>query len=149
MRKSISWPSLSPLPTLEKTIKFTSWCGTDIRHQNTVRKVRAHNLHMQDLKVSWFSHIRKPTSKFHDRVKFLTRIRNSKKYFFQNKPTLQDGTTEGGKLKTWTRRTKSDKKPIQSTSNWIGWFFFYMKKISYWLKLISYHSYHILRPYGF
>ena len=76
--------------------------------------MRAHNLHMHDLKVSWFSHIRKPTSKFCDRVKFLTRI-----------------------------------KPIQSTCNWIGWFFFYMKKISYWLKLISYQSYHNLRPYGF
>ena len=100
MRKSTLRLSLSPLQTLEKPKTLLVDVVQILDIKNTVRKVRAHNLHMHDLRVSWFSHIRKPTNKFRDRVKFLTRIRNSKKYFFQNKPTLKDGTTEAGKLKT-------------------------------------------------
>ena len=52
------------------------------------------------------------------------------------KQTDPYATTEAGKLRTWTRRTKSAKKPIQSNSYWIGWFLIYMRNISYWLKLL-------------
>ena len=53
-----------------------------------------------------------------------------------SKQTDPYATTEAGKRKTWTRRTKSAKKPIQSTFNWVGWFFIYIRNISYWLKLL-------------
>ena len=39
-----------------------------------------------------------------------------------SKQTDPYATTEAGRRKTWTRRTKSAKKPIQSNSYWIGWF---------------------------
>ena len=51
-----------------------------------------------------------------------------RKQIFLSRQTDPYATTEAGKLRTWTRRTKSAKKPIQSNCNWIGWFLIYMRK---------------------
>ena len=89
--------------------------------------------------MSWFSHIRKPTSRLCDRVKFPIRIKTSKKIFL-SKETDPYGTTEAGKLKTWTRLTKSAKKPIQSTFNLLDWLIFLLHEKHILLAKTSYHG---------
>ena len=152
MRKSISWPSHSPLQTLEKTIKFTSWCSTDIRQQKYLKK--SARAQFTDARLE--SKLVQSYQKTNKQVSWPSETSDTDQKFekiFLSKQTDPSGWNDWGrKAKNMNKAYKKWQEPIQSTSNWIGLFFFYMKKISSWLtwlKPISYHSYHNLRPYGF